>query len=249
MSIRTLIVEDEQKNVEVLQELINKYASEFEVCGTAGYIDKAVQLIESSTPDLLFMDVRIADGTCFEILRKITNRQFELIFVTAYEDYALEAFKFAAIDYLLKPIGIPEFKEATFRARKKLTDKIRYTDIDSLLHQMVQHKEMEKKIKIATLQGYEFVDMSEIVWCKAEGHYTTFNLINKRRITSSKNIGYFEDQLTAYNFCRINNNILINMQFIKSYMKGKGGYVIMNDGTELEISQRKKADFLNKLSI
>ena len=249
MIIKAIIVEDEQKSLNVLNELINSYATEIEVCGTAGHVDKAVQLIESNTPDLLFMDVRVGDGTSFDILQKLSNRRFELIFVTAYEKYALDAFRYAAIDYLLKPIGIPEFQEAVERARKKLLQRNQYSDIDSLLHQMVLHNEHDKKIKIATIHGYEFVDLSAIIWCKSEGHYTTFNLTNKTKLTSSKNMGYFEEQLASYNFCRINNNIMINMQFIKSYMKGKGGYVIMNDGTELEISQRKKADFLNKLSL
>jgi two-component system, LytTR family, response regulator len=248
MTIKTIIVEDELKNIKVLEELISKYAFGLQVCGTAGHVDKAVELIESTSPDLLFMDVRLADGSSFEILRKLSKRQFELIFVTAYEDYALDAFKFAAIDYLLKPIGIPEFQEAIGRARKKLSEKKTYTDINSLLHQMALHNEHDKKIKIATVHGYEFVDVSSIIWCKSEGHYTTFYVTNKTRLTSSKNMGYFEEQLASYNFCRINHNIMINMQYIKSYMKGKGGYVVMNDGTELEISQRRKADFLNKLS-
>jgi len=249
MKIRTIIVEDEQKSLSVLNDLIKMYAADIKVCGSEGYVYKAVQLIDSVKPDLVFMDVRIADGTSFDILRNLSNRQFELVFVTAFDHYALDAFRVAAIDYLLKPIGIPEFQEAIERVRKKLSEKTRNNNIDNLLQSLVMHNEHDKKVKIPTLHGYEFVDLSNILWCKSDGHYTTFNLISKSKLVSSKNMGYYEELLNNYNFCRINHGIMINMQFIKSYMKGKGGYIVMNDGTELEISQRRKADFLNKLTL
>ena len=118
-----------------------------------------------------------------------------------------------------------------------------------LLHNLVKQTGQLKKINIATLNGYEFIELYNIVWCKSEGAYTNFHLTDKSKIISTRNLGYYEYLLTHNNFCRIHNSVIINMQLVKSYFKGKGGYVIMNDGTELEISQRRKGDFLNQLII
>jgi two-component system, LytTR family, response regulator len=249
MPVKTIIIEDEEKSLYVLQEMISQFAFDLEVCGTASYTHSAVKLIETTMPDLIFLDICIADGTGFDILRQISTRNFELIFITAYDNYAVEAFRFAAIDYLLKPIGIQEFEEAVERARKRLIERTRYNTIDNLLNTLSQRTEPEKKISIPTLHGYEFVNLTDVIWCRSDGSYTTFYLTNQTKIISSRRLGHYEDVLFSNNFCRIHNSIIINMQRIKSYVKGKGGYVVMADGTELEISQRRKSDFLDKLTI
>lgn len=246
---KTVIIEDEENSVYVLKDLLSQLAPDFVVNGTASHMSEAVEVIETIAPDLVFLDVRIGDGTGFDVLRKLSSRSFELIFVTAYDNYAVEAFRFAAIDYLLKPIGITEFEEAVERVRKRLKEKINHHMVDTLLHNLVQQSEQHKKINIATLTGYEFVELQDIVWCKSDKTYTTFYLANKTKITSSRHLGYYEELLIQNNFCRIHHSVIINMRLIKSYKKGKGGYVIMADGTELEISQRRKADFLNRLAI
>lgn len=249
MPVKTIIIEDEEKSLYVLQEMIKQFAIDLEVCGTAGNTHSAVKLIETTMPDLIFLDICISDGTGFDILRNLSTRNFELIFITAYNDYALEAFRFAAIDYLLKPIGIQEFEEAVERARKRLAERTRYNTIDNLLHNLYQRNEQEKKISIPTLKGYEFADLADIIWCRSDGSYTTFHLNNQLKIISSRRLGHYEELLFSNGFCRIHNSIIINMRHIKSYVKGKGGYVVMAYGTELEISQRRKSDFLDKLTI
>jgi two-component system LytT family response regulator len=249
MSFKTLIIEDEENSLYVLQQLISELANDLTVCGNASHTESAVQLIENSAPDLVFMDVRIGDGTGFDVLQQLTNRNFELVFVTAYDNYALQAFRFSAIDYLLKPIGMNEFEEAVAKARKRLLARKNNDRIEMLLHNLVQQTGQLKKINIATLNGYEFIELGSIVWCKSEGAYTVFHLNDKSKIISTRNLGHFENLLMHNNFCRIHNSVIINMQLVKSYYKGKGGYVLMNDGTELEISQRRKADFLNQLII
>jgi two-component system, LytTR family, response regulator len=249
MLIKTIIIEDEAHSVYVLNDLILQLATDLTVAGSAAHRDSAVQLIETSAPDLVFMDVRIGDGTGFDVLRSLTSRNFELIFVTAYDNYAMDAFRFAAIDYLLKPIGMNEFEEAVGRARNRLLEKKRQHTIDVLLHNLAQQSEQHKKINIATGNGYEFVELRNIAWCRSDNTYTTFYLADGTAILSSRNLGYYEDLLTRNNFCRIHHSIIINMQLIKSYVKGKGGHVIMNDNTELEISQRRKGEFLSKLML
>lgn len=249
MLIKTIIIEDEAHSAYVLGDLILQLATDLTVAGSAAHKDSAIQLIESSSPDLVFMDVRIGDGTGFDVLRCLTNRNFELIFVTAYDNYAMDAFRFAAIDYLLKPIGMNEFEEAVGRARNRLLEKKRQHTIDALLHNLAQQSEQYKKINIATSNGYEFVELKNILWCRSDNTCTTFYLADGATILSLRNLGYYEELLTRNNFCRIHHSIIINMQLVKSYVKGKDGHVVMTDNTELEISQRRKGEFLSKLML
>jgi two-component system LytT family response regulator len=245
MSINTVIVEDEEKCVYVLQQLIKEYAPECNICGTAGHVDNAVRLIENVQPQIVFIDIRIADGTGFDVLRKLSSHDFELVFVTAYDSYALEAIKHAAIDYLLKPIGIPEFETSIERLRKRLSEKTQYNTVESLLKKLVQQAGYEK-LAIPTASGFDFISMQDILWCKSDGMYTTFYLSDKSKVISSRNLGMFEDQLNQNNFFRIHHSIMINMRWVKQYVKGKGGCVVLTDGMKLQVSQRRKAEFMGK---
>ena len=246
MPIKTAIIEDEEKCLYVLESLISEYAAECRICGTAGHVEGAIRLIEEMEPQLVFIDIRIIDGTAFDVLKRLSSRNFELVFVTAFDSYAMEAIQLAACHYLLKPIGITEFEEALDRVRKRLAERDRYNSIDLLLHNLSQHREQDRKISIPTLSGFDFIDLHDILWCKSEGMYTVFHLTNKSKITSSRNIGVYEDLLGHNNFFRIHHSVLINMRWIQRYIKGKGGCVVLADGTELEVSQRRKGEFLDK---
>jgi two-component system LytT family response regulator len=249
MSIKTIIIEDEENSLVVLTDFINRFASDLRIAGTAGHVNEAIELLENNKPDLVFMDVRLADGTSFDVLKKLSARDFVLIMVTAYDSYALDAIKFSAIDYLLKPLGIPEFEEALSRARENLALKTQTNTVDMLLYNLQQQNKLDKKIGIASVNGYEFVDTKDIIWCGSEGNYTTFHLTNKSKIISSRSLGFYEELLSASHFCRIHHSVLVNLQLVKSYVKGKGGSVVMADGTNLEISQRRKVDFLAKFHV
>jgi len=246
MAINTVIIEDEEKCIAVLQQLIKEYAPECTVCGTAGHVDNAVRLIEEVQPQVVFIDIRIADGTGFDVLHKLTSHNFELIFVTAYDSYALEAIKHAAIDYLLKPIGIPEFETAIHRLRKRLVEKVQYNKVESLLSTLVKQSGQEK-LAIPTAAGFDLIPMQDILWCKSEGMYTTFYLSDKSKVLSSRNLGTFEDQLNKNNFFRIHHGVMINMRWVKQYIKGKGGCVVLADGVKLQVSQRRKTEFMDRL--
>ena len=176
MLIKTIIIEDEQKSVLVLTELAKRLAADLDICGSASHIESAAQLIRMAAPELVFLDVCLADGSGFDVLRQLPSQNFELICVTAYNSYALEAIRFSAIDYLLKPIGTEEFTQAIARARKKMAEKKRYNMIDTLLHNLAQQNEKNKRISIATGYGYEFVNLRDISWCESEGSYTVFIL-------------------------------------------------------------------------
>jgi two-component system LytT family response regulator len=246
MLIRTVIIEDEENSVQVLHEMLRQSAPDIEVCGSAGYVDTAVRLITAMTPQLVFLDVQMADGSGFDVLRKLSERNFEIIFVTAYNKYAVEAFRFSAIDYLLKPIGVQEFEEALNRVRKRMTEKHRGYHIDTLLQNMVRQNGQDRKVSIPTLRGYEFMDMKDILWCSSNGPYTVFHLVDNINITSSRNLGAYDEILSGNHFFRIDHNAIINLRFVKSYVKGRNCSVILIDGTELKISQRRRTDFLKE---
>lgn len=233
MPIPTIIVEDEERTLNVISNLINQFSSDIELVGSAGHVDKSVQLISEKMPQLVLMDIQLADGTGFDVLRKVTSRDFELIFVTAYESYAVDALRASAVDYLLKPIGIPEFEGAIRRARDKIREKKRRAPVPA-----------EKKIGVATSSGYEFIDVKDILWCTSKRGYTHFYCTDGKNVISSRNLGSYEDLLYARNFYRIHNSSIINLRFLKSYIKGKISYVVLTDGTRLEISQRRKGEFL-----
>jgi two-component system, LytTR family, response regulator len=245
MTINTVIIEDEEKSAHVLQQLIKEYAPEFTVCGTAGHVTNAVRLIESVQPQIVFIDIRIADGTGFDVLHQLSSYHFELVFVTAYDSYALEAIRHAAIDYLLKPIGVPEFETSVERLRKRLSEKAEYNSVESLLKKMIQ-RTSDEKLAVPTASGFDLISMQDILWCKSDGMYTTFYLSNKSKVISSRNLGMFEDQLTQNNFFRIHHSIMINIRWVKQYVKGKGGAVVLADGVKLQVSQRRKAEFMNR---
>lgn len=245
MPINTVIIEDEEKCASLLRQLIKEYAPEFAICGTAGHVDNAVRLIEDAQPQIVFIDIRIADGTGFDVLRRLSSTHFELVFVTAYDSYALEAIKHAAIDYLLKPISIPEFETAIHRLRKRLSEKLEYNTVGSLLKKLVQ-QENQERLAIITASGLDFVSLQDILWCKSDGMYTTFYLSDKSKVLSSRNLGTYEDQLIQNDFFRIHHSVIINMRWVKKYIKGKGGSVVLSDGTKLQVSQRKKAEFMER---
>ncbi len=247
MPINTVIIEDEEKSIYVLRELLRQSAPDLELAGIAGHLDKAVRLIEETSPQLVFLDVRISDGLGFEVLRRLDRRDFELICITAYDNYALEAFRYSAIDYLLKPIGIQDLQEALQRVRRRLAERQTHNGIETLLHNLSGIA--GRKISLLTPQGYTFIDLDDIVRCQADGTYTIFYLVDGSKLTSSRNLGAYEDLLCKGSFCRIHHNAIINIPKIKSYIKGKGGYVIMCDDAELEVSQRRKADFLRRLML
>jgi len=248
MSISTVIIEDEEKSVLVIKNLTQQFAMDLQLMGTAGSVGQSVELIERESPQLIFLDVQIADGSGFDVLRKFSDRSFEVIFITAHNQYAVEAFRFAATDYLLKPIGIPEFIEAVERACGRIREKSGHQRIDVLLRHLLQEARQDRKVCVPTSAGHEFIDLKDIVWCNSEGGYTFFHLADNSKVISSRNLGSYEELLCANNFYRIHHTSIINLSYLKSYIKGKNPYVVMTNGTKLEISQRRKNDFLDSFT-
>ncbi|MDP2042744.1 MAG: LytTR family DNA-binding domain-containing protein [Algoriphagus sp.] len=243
MAYRVLIVEDDAHARENLIRLIQG-VSDLDLVGMATTIGEADQLCKSLKPDLVFCDVMLPPDTSFDWLMKLEKIPFELIFITSFEEFAVKAFRLAAVDYLIKPIAQEEFNLALerFRSRReKSTDQIQ-----SLLKNLSLPRE-HAKIALPTLNGYLFVQIKDILRCESDNTYTTFFTADKRKILVSRTLKDVEQMLEEYRFFRVHNSHLINLDYVAEYFKGEGGQVKLTDGAVIDVSRRRKEEFLNLL--
>ncbi|WP_431135306.1 LytR/AlgR family response regulator transcription factor [Psychroserpens mesophilus] len=240
--IRTLIIDDEQHCIDRIEKLINDYGDNLKIVGACSTVDEALKKTNSLNPDLVFLDIEIHDKTGFDYLEQLGEFDFNLIFTTAFNNYAIKAFKYSAMDYLLKPIDSDDFSEAIKRLNKRISATDTEVQIKLLLNNL--KKENHKKtIRIPTTDGFEIIEISDIIHCQAETSYTHIFTKNNKFLVS-KGIRFYEDLLKDANFFRIHNSHLVNIDHIKKYTKGKGGYVTMSDNSNVDVSTRKKEDFL-----
>jgi two-component system LytT family response regulator len=244
--IKTLIIDDEQHCIDSLIGLINRYEDVFNVVGVFKNIEDAVDATNNLKPELVFLDVKLGNQTGFDYLRKIEKITFNTVFTTAHEAYAVSAFKFSAIDYLLKPIDAGDFNLAVIKIKEKMLLSNIKDQIDALMYN-ISVDDTLKRISIATSEGYIFLEVSDIMYCKADVNYTHIFTRNGEKITTSKTLKIFEDLLKESNFFRVHNSYLINLVYVKKYSKGKGGYVTMIDDSVIDVSIRRKDTFLKKI--
>ncbi|WP_340200348.1 LytR/AlgR family response regulator transcription factor [Ascidiimonas sp. W6] len=239
MQLKAIIVEDEANSREILGNYIQKYCPGIEVTGEAANIEDALILIKKNQPELVFLDVEMPFGNAFDLLEKIGTRDFDIIFVTAYDHYAKDALNHHASYYLTKPISIDELIKATdyvLETRRKedsLSDKI-----------LTSTRTINGKITIPQLDGFEVIEIANIQYCKADDNYTEIHLENKK-ILVSKTLKYFEEALSDFPFARIHKSYLVNVGSIVKYKKGKGGSVLLNNGKELLVSASRKQELLS----
>lgn len=244
---KVVIIEDEHKSREVLKNLLENYCPEVIITGTAECVEKGVELINTVHPDIVFLDIEMQTGTGFDLLQKVDKLDFNVVFTTAYEQYALKAIKFSALDYLLKPIDINELKHAI----SKVVSKRQIEKEDSRLIELLNNLKPNKthKISISTSEDILFIEVSNIIRCEAQGAYTTFYLKDKTKIVASKNLKEYENLLGEYNFFRLHNSHLINLLEVKKFIKSDGGLVEMKDGSRVSISQHRKEEFLERMHL
>lgn len=246
--IRVLIIDDEQHCIDRLIQMLLPAHKEFiKVIDAVRSVEEGIKSIVSSQPDLVFLDVQMEDKTGFDLLRSLPEINFAIIFTTAFEKFAIQAIKFSAIDYLLKPIDEDDLNIALLKFKSDISKKLTAEKINILL-QNTQSNSGPKKIIVPTLNGFEFLDIANIVHCKSDINYTTIYLNSKQKLVVAKTLKEFEELLVNHSFFRIHNSHLINLAFIKTYNRGKGGSVILTDGTEIGVSSRRKEDFLKSLS-
>ncbi len=248
--IKVVIIDDEQDAINSIELIINEYCSNAEVIGTASSATEGRTVVLNQKPDLIFLDIEMPRGNGFDLLEMLPERNFEIIFITAYNNFAIKAFKYSAIDYILKPIDIDEFIEAVDRAEERIK---RYKNrsennnkkYDSLLENI--HGSKPVKITVPTFEGQLYIEISDINRIEAEGSYSTIFLKEKKKILVSKNLKEFENMLSDNNFFRSHNSHLVNLEHVKKYVLKDGGYIEMIDKTIVPISRRKKEAFVEQM--
>lgn len=246
--IKALIIDDEQHCITRLEQLIRNNCPQLQIAGTSSSIKDGIHSIKVLKPDLLFLDIQIGDQTGFDLLSAVKEFNFDIIFTTAYEQYAIHAFKFSAMDYLLKPVDADDLVSAVKKVEQKISREDTAKRLDVLLKNMNEMNILSKKIAISTATGILYMPVSEIIRCEAKINYTEIFLTDKRKLTVSRTLKDFESLLGDQYFFRIHSAHLVNLNFIKSYKRGKGGTVKLEDQSELEVSIRRKDAFLKKLS-
>jgi two-component system, LytTR family, response regulator len=247
--IRALLIEDEPEGLENLINQLAAYCPEVEVVATGGSNADLLRLAsedEESRYDVAFLDISLPDGLVFNALKQFDEIPFDVIFVTAYDQYALRAFDFSAIHYVLKPIEGEALQNAVSRIRKRTTDTKKRIEILQQNYNPNGPNAFEK-IGISGLDGVHFVRLRDIVRLEAEDNYTHFLLKDSQRITASRTIKTFEDTLTQMGFVRIHKKHIINMNYMKTYIKGEGGYILLETGESVEVSRRKKSTLIDIL--
>lgn len=244
--IKTVIIDDDSQIVNMLQGLLKENFQEIELCGHSDNVQDAVQLIKKQQADLVFLDIELTDGTGFQILQQLKPYKFKVIFITAFNDFALKAIKFSAIDYILKPVNHTEFLQGV----EKAISEIENTQIEKQIQNFFDHYEkrtQSKKIVLRTADNLHFIDISEILYCKSDNSYTTFFMRDNEKIMVSKNLKEYETMLTDFGFFRPHHSFLVNLHHVKKLDKHDGGFLILSNNKEIAVSTRRKAKLMQIL--
>lgn len=238
--MRAVLIDDEISNVENLSALLAKHCPQVTIVATAQHVDDAVEAIESHWPDLVFLDIQMHGQTGFDVLGGLAKRDFEVIFVTAYDHYGIQAVKFAALDYLLKPIDIVELKSAVNKAETKLATQRQTSQLDFLLQQLKKPEPNVSKIALQMQSEIRYVALSEITRCEADNTYTHFFLSNGEKLLVSKSLKEYADLLRPNGFLRTHQSHLVNPTYVKSWLKEDGGVLLLTSGEKIPVSKPNK---------
>lgn len=242
--IQAILVDDEENSLEALAILLQKYCPDVQVIGAAQTVEAAIELINDQQPELVFLDIALPDGQGFEVLDQVTHTEFEVIFTTAFDQYALKAFDFSALDYLLKPISAEKLQQAVERY-SKIRPGVPMADRVSVLRESLDNR--TERIILSSMDGFEVHKISDIIRCEANGSYTTFYIKGDHKVVTSKTLNNFEKLLSDLTFVRVHSKHLINLDFVKRYISGRGGYIVFEDGTQVDVSERKKKEFVRRM--
>ena len=240
-------MDDEPDSVKVLQRLLETCCPEISIVGNAEGVESALQVIRTMEPDLVFLDIEMIQGNAFDLLNMLQPLSFQVIFVTAFDNYAIRAFKYSAVDYLLKPVDADDLCGAVEKVICRSNDSVDGLRIKTLLENVGSLGLFQQKMAIPTLTGLDFVSISAITRLEAQGSYTGIHLDGGECVLTTKNIREYEDILPDTIFYRVHNSHIINLHKIQKYQKGRGGYIIMEDGAEIEVASRRREDFLRRL--
>jgi len=245
--LKAIIIDDETSSRMSLRQKISSHCPIVEIIEECQGGEEGIKAIEENHPDIVFLDVEMPRMNGFVMLQQLKERNFELIFTTAYDHYAINAIRFSALDYLVKPIEVEELKVAVDRAQQKREEKSPNQRIETLLHNLLDTKSGKSRIAIPSMEGLQFVELSEIIYLGAESNYTLIYLTDNIRITVTRTLKDFEEILPSSLFIRIHHSYIINKDHVLKYIKGDGGRVIMSNGKELEVARRKKEEFMKAI--
>jgi two-component system LytT family response regulator len=243
---RSIIVDDEFKSSENLKKMLETYCQNVEVAALCQNVAQGIEAVEKFHPDVVFLDIQMQRETGFDLLTKLKDIDFEVIFTTAHSEYAIKAIKFSAIDYLLKPIDVEELRAAVAKVESKQNGNITER-LEHLLKNIKSGTSENFKLALPTSEGLTFIKTNEILYCKASGNYTEIFMTDGKKHLVSRQLKEYDDLLSGHDFFRIHHSFLININYIKNYVRGEGGYVVMNDNASLDVSRRKKDAFLERI--
>ncbi|MEO1261158.1 MAG: LytTR family DNA-binding domain-containing protein [Bacteroidota bacterium] len=249
--LTSLIIDDEQRNRDTLERMLQNFCPQVQLLGKVDSVKAAIDFMDSQMPDVLFLDIEMPGGNGFTLLEHYENPTFEVIFTTAHDLYAINAIKFAALDYLLKPVNIRELQEAVKRAENKMAEKSgadNQKKYEALRSNLAQPDRKFTKIAMPTSEGIDFIEADDILIAQADRSYARFHLKSGKKVVVSKPLKEYEELLEQCNFFRIHKSHMVNLNHIEKYVKGKGGYVIMDDGSHVDVSVRRKEELLKVLT-
>jgi len=238
--MRAILIDDEISNLENLRTLLQKHCPQVSIMAATQNVGDAVNAIEKYLPHLIFLDIQMGEQTGFDVLKLLPNRNFEVIFVTAYDQYGIQAVKFAALDYLLKPIDIEELIAAVSKADQKVAAQTQTSQLDFLLQQIKKPETTLSKIALPMQNEIRYISLSEIIRCEADNTYTSFFLVNNEKILVSKSLKEYADLLRPNGFLRTHQSHLVNPKYVKSWLKEDGGILLLTSGEKIPVSKPNK---------
>lgn len=246
--MKAILVDDEPDGILTLQRMLQRHCPQVNVVATCSNAMAAKEKIAALQPDVVFLDIQMPGKTGLELLQELDNKDFEVIFVTAYNEYVLQALQFSAADYLLKPVDEDRLIEGVHRVEKRLGEGKKEAQTTALLHNLSQSgNPAQMRLCLPTFKGFIVLKLEEIIYCEAERSYTIFHLADGKSITVSKPLLDYDALLKDTTFLRVHKTFLINLLHVKEYQRGEGGLIIMSNGAKIEVSRRKKEEFMLKI--
>jgi two-component system LytT family response regulator len=242
---KIVIIDDENRTRELIARMIDSFGFDVVTIPEGENVKSGIEAIEKHQPDIVFLDIQMPDGTGFDVIRSIEDKNFEVIFITAHEEFAIKAIKFSALDYLLKPVDTGELKAALEKALSTIDDKKESSQFDAL-QKNIQPTE-KRRLVLKTQESVHVVELDQIIRCEADRNYTSFFLKDNKKILVSKTLKEYETLLSAHNFLRVQQSHLVNIDFVDRYDKKNGGAVVMKDGSEVPLSPAKRDLFFKRL--
>ncbi len=244
--IVALIVDDEQDSRETLRNYIGKYCQSVSIVRECANIKEAQAAIAIHQPELVFLDIEMPYGNAFDLLEQLDSIDFEIIFITAFDQYAVQAFNLSAVHYLLKPLNIEELIGAVNKAIEAIFQNKKIQQSRILLENLSALNTQQQKVVLPLMDGFEVVKLSDILYCEAQDNFTCFYFTSKKKSLICRKLKFYENTFSTYRFCRVHRSYLINLEYVKRYVKGKGGSVFMENGKEIPVANARKSVFLKQ---